>query len=277
MDSLTEENVIDNTDDNNSMIEFNIEEEKGLGEKSTDGKEGCETKVLPPGSEVMIKPEEESIEIHQGEKDTIDIQPTEEETVDIQPTEEETNDIQPKDDDTIEIQPKDDDTIEIKTNEEETVDKEANEEETVEIQAKDEETVEIQPKDEETVDLMKEHNDSNKIDKEKLDTEQKAVMPSLTYQSITAPPDVNTVPVKTIINELNSVDNEPTITNNQAKTRRPRRSRALTMKDNHLPSKPVVQKAARRTQRGGHQTNITNNLNRKSRFKKRTENLISLK
>lgn len=90
------------------------------------------------------------------------------------------------------------------------------------------------------------------------------------------PVQEDTLPVKTIINELNPVE-ESVYTNKQAKTRRPRRSRALTMKEAYTPSKPTVQKSARRTQRGGNQASSTNNLNRKSRFRKRTENLISLK
>jgi hypothetical protein len=81
------------------------------------------------------------------------------------------------------------------------------------------------------------------------------------------------VPVKTIINELNPVEEQHS-TNKQAKTRRPRRSRALTMKDSF--SKPIVQKTVRRTQRTGTQVVSPTNLNRKSRFRKRNENLISL-
>ena len=99
----------------------------------------------------------------------------------------------------------------------------------------------------------------------------------ITYQPDSMPMTPDSIPVKTIINELNSVGDEPAITNKQAKTRRPRRSRALTMKDAYVATKPVVQKSARRTQRGGNQTSTTNMLNRKSRFRKRTENLISLK
>ena len=86
----------------------------------------------------------------------------------------------------------------------------------------------------------------------------------------------DTLPVKTIINELNPVE-EPVYTNKQAKTRRPRRSRALTMKDSYAAPRPTVPKNARRTQRGNSQNPVTDNLNRKSRFRKRSENLISLK
>jgi hypothetical protein len=74
-------------------------------------------------------------------------------------------------------------------------------------------------------------------------------------------------PVKTIINELNPVES-----NKMAKTRRPRRSKALTLKESY--SKPVLQKVVRRTQRSGAGVH---NLNRKSRYRKRSENLISLK
>lgn len=91
-----------------------------------------------------------------------------------------------------------------------------------------------------------------------------------------SPIQEDTLPVKTIINELNPVE-EPAYANKQAKTRRPRRSRALTMKDSYATPKPVVQKNARRTQRGANKAPPSDNLNRKSRFRKRSENLISLK
>jgi hypothetical protein len=91
-----------------------------------------------------------------------------------------------------------------------------------------------------------------------------------------SPMQEDTLPVKTIINELNPVE-EPVYTNKQAKTRRPRRSRALTMKDSYAAPRPTVQKNVRRTQRCNSQNPVTDNLNRKSRFRKRSENLISLK
>jgi hypothetical protein len=75
--------------------------------------------------------------------------------------------------------------------------------------------------------------------------------------------------VKTIINELTS--ESESAPNKFAKTRRPRKSRALTMKDGMQeqprPHKPQV----RKTQR----PNPNKNLVRKSRYRKRNEDLIS--
>lgn len=250
MDSLPEEKVIVNIDDNDSMIELNIEEEKVESDKRPDGKEACEAEVLSLDSDVEIRPEEEGIEIQPREEET-EIQPIEE-NAEIQLNEED------------EIKPTEENT-EIKSTEENAEIKPT--EENAEIKSNEEEDTEIRTE-EETIDIAKEDDVLEIRDKEKThDTEEKP-------NSMSTTPDVNTIPVKTIINELNAVDDEPAIVNKQAKTRRPRRSRALTMKEACAPSKPTVQKSVRRTQRGGNQASAANNLNRKSRFRKRTENLI---
>ena len=76
-------------------------------------------------------------------------------------------------------------------------------------------------------------------------------------------------PVKTIINELTS---EPeSAPNKYAKTRRPRKSRALTMKDSMQVLQERQKPQVRRTQR----QNPNKNLIRKSRYRKRNDDLIS--
>jgi len=116
----------------------------------------------------------------------------------------------------------------------------------------------------------------NETHTQSIDTEQETCQPEPPLVDTSPPVEKNNEEqmadhgqVKTIINELTS--ESESAPNKFAKTRRPRKSRALTMKDGMQeqprPHKPQV----RKTQR----PNPNKNLVRKSRYRKRNEDLIS--